>query len=328
MTNSKNRVNSWQPNTTLETLKSRAELVDRARNFFKKNNTLETDTPSLSQSTTPDPNIESFITHYNNQNYYLQSSPEFPMKRLLAAGSGAIYQICKVFRQAEAGRNHNPEFTMIEWYQPEMQYHQLMQQVDDLVRCLLQDKLTLKETQFFSYKDIFLNVVGINPHTANENDLYELIEKNKIQLYQSDTSLNKDALLDLIMTHLVQHALPKDAPVFIYDYPETQAALANIRKENINLAERFELYINGIELANGYQELLNAEEQQQRFENENLTRANSGMELIPIDSNLIAALKHGLPMVSGVALGLDRVLMLATGVTSINDVIAFTIDKA
>ena len=328
MTNSKSIVNNWQPNTTLDTLKCRAELLDRARNFFKEHNSLEVDTPSLSQSTTPDPNIESFITFYNNQQYYLHTSPEFPMKRLLAVGSGAIYQICKVFRQAEAGRNHNPEFTMIEWYQPDMQYHKLMQQVDALVRCLLQDKLSLEDTQFFSYKDIFLNLIGINPHTANESDLYTVIEKNKIQLYQSDTSLTKDALLDLIMTHLIQPALPKNAPIFIYDYPATQAALANIRKEKINLAERFELFINGVELANGYQELLDAEEQQQRFENENSARANSGMESIPIDGNLIAALRHGLPMVSGVALGLDRVLMLATGVTSINDVIAFTFDKA
>lgn len=321
-------MNSWQPNVTIETLKLRAALLNTARNFFQLYDFIEVDTPSLSQSTTPDPNIESFTTQFNNSQYFLHTSPEFPMKRLLAAGSGAIYQICKVFRQGEAGRNHNPEFTMIEWYQPGMDYHALMLQVDTLVRRLLKDKLELKETLSFTYREVFENIVSVNPHLASEEELYAVIKANDIQLYDADIKLTKDALLDLIISYVIQPNLPKDAPVFIYDYPASQAALANIRKDKVNIAERFELYINGVELANGYQELLDANEQQQRFERDNRLREQTGLPTIPIDSHLISALESGLPMVSGVALGLDRVLMLATGAESIGDVIAFTIDKA
>lgn len=319
---------SWHPNVNIETLKLRAALLNTARRFFQSYGFIEVDTPSLSQSTTPDPNIESFSTSFNNTRYYLHTSPEFPMKRLLAAGSGAIYQICKVFRQGEAGRNHNPEFTLIEWYQPEMHYRDLMTQVDSLVRDLLKDKLELKETIFYSYQDVFENIAGINPLFSNEKELHAVIEENNIQLYDSNIKLSKDALLDLIITQVIQPNLPTDVPVFIYDYPATQAALANIRKGKVDIAERFELYINGIELANGYQELLDAKEQQQRFKNENKVREQIGLQIIPIDANLISALDSGLPMVSGVALGLDRVLMLAAGVDSISDVIAFTIDRA
>lgn len=321
-------MNSWQPNVNIEILKLRAALLNTARHFFQTHNFIEVDTPSLSQSTTPDPNIESFSTQFNNTRYYLHTSPEFPMKRLLAEGSGAIYQICKVFRQGEAGRNHNPEFTMIEWYQPEMHYRDLMLQVDTLVRCLLQDKLELTETISFSYKKVFEKFVSINPLLANVEDLLTVIDTNNIQLYDLSIKLSKDALLDLILTHVIQPRLPKSAPVFIYDYPASQAALANIRKGKIDIAERFELYVNGIELANGYQELLNAGEQQQRFEKENRAREQTGLKMIPIDAHLIQALEKGIPMVSGVALGLDRVLMLAAGVDSISEVIAFTIDKA
>lgn len=318
----------WKPNTTLEILKCRAALLDTVREFFQQINTLEVDTPALSLSTTPDPNIESFTTQYNGQQYYLHTSPEFPMKRLLASGSGAIYQICKVFRQGEAGRNHNPEFTMIEWYQPGMSYHQLMRQLDKLVRRLLKDKLNLKASQFFTYTEIFEKHIGINPLLATKDELLAVISKHNIQLYDSTNHLTKDALLDLLMTHLVQPNLPDNVPVFIYDYPETQAALAQIKKAEVNVAERFELYLNGTELANGYQELLDASEQQRRFENENKAREQSGLQLVPVDRNLIAALASGMPVVAGVALGFDRLLMLATGMRSVSDVISFSIDKA
>ena len=321
-------MNSWQPNVNIETLKLRAALLNIARHFFQSNDFIEVDTPSLSQSTTPDPNIESFSTQFNNTRYYLHTSPEFPMKRLLAAGSGAIFQICKVFRQGEAGRNHNPEFTMIEWYQPGINYRELMLQVDTLVRRLLKDKLELNETISFSYTEIFEKIVNVNPLLASKEELHAVIKANNIQLYDADIKLSKDALLDLIISYVIQPNLPKDAPIFIYDYPASQAALASIRKDKVDIAERFELYINGIELANGYQELLDAREQQQRFEKENAARENNGLQTIPIDRNLISALESGLPMVAGVALGLDRVLMLAAGVDSISDVIAFTIDKA
>ncbi len=316
----------WKPNTTLETLKCRAKLLAIARQFFHDNNYLEVDTPSLSQSTTPDPNIESFVTEFNNTRYFLHTSPEFSMKRLLAAGSGAIYQICKVFRQGEAGRNHNPEFTLIEWYQPGMHYRALIEQVDKLVRLLLKDNLPLNETVLLTYRQAFEQFAGFNPLTASTEQLQTILSENKIQLQQQ--TLTQNAYLDLIMSIIVQPNLPKDKPVFIYDYPASQAALANIRKDKTHVAERFELFINGIELANGYQELLDAREQQQRFENENKQRLAAGQQTIPTDAHLIAALQQGLPMVSGVALGFERILMLATDKNSIWDVIAFTADKA
>jgi len=319
-------VSHWKPNTTIETLKCRAKLLTIARQFFQDNNYLEVDTPSLSQSTTPDPNIESFVTEFNNTRYFLHTSPEFPMKRLLAAGSGAIYQICKVFRQGEAGRNHNPEFTLIEWYQPGMHYRALIEQVDKLVRLLLKANLPLNETVLLTYKQAFEQFAGFNPLTASTEQLQTIIAENKIQLHQQ--TLTQDAYLDLIMSVIVQPNLPKDKPVFIYDYPATQAALANIRKDKEHVAERFELFINGVELANGYQELLDASEQQQRFENENKQRLAAGQQIIPVDTHLIAALQQGMPMVSGVALGFERILMLATDKNSIQDAIAFTADKA
>ncbi len=317
---------NWQPNTTLDTLKCRAKLLNIARQFFQNNHFLEVDTPCLSQSTTPDPNIESFTTQFNNTRYFLHTSPEFPMKRLLASGSGAIYQICKVFRQGDAGRNHNPEFTLIEWYQPGMGYRELMEQVDQFVRLLLKDTLPLNETVALTYRQAFEQYAGFNPLATSREQLRTVISENNIQLHEQ--TLTHDAYLDLIMSVIVQPNLPKDKPVFIYDYPATQAALANIRQGEDNVAERFELFINGIELANGYQELLDATEQQQRFENENKQRLAAGQQTIPIDAHLIEALQQGMLMVSGVALGLERVLMLAMGIDSIRDVIAFTTDKA
>ncbi len=321
-------MNHWKPNTTPEILKLRAGLLNRARQFFQENNFLEVDTPVLSQSTTPDPNIESFSTQFNNTQYFLHTSPEFPMKRLLAAGSGAIYQVCKVFRQGELGRNHNPEFTMIEWYQPGLDYHALMKQVDALVRTLLQDKITLQETVFYSYQQVFKKYLNIDPFNSSIDELQAVIKQQAIQ-FNNEAQLSKDALLDLLISYVIQPVLPKDSPVFIYDYPASQAALANIRDEQgEKIAERFELFINGIELANGYQELLDAKEQQLRFENENKTRLEAGQQTIPVDKNLIAALQAGMPEVSGVALGFDRLMMLATGAGSINEVISFSTDKA
>jgi len=323
------KINNWQPNISLEILKARADLLRLVRVFFQKINCLEVETPTLSGSTTPDPNIESFSTRQHQQTYYLHTSPEFPMKRLLAAGSGAIYQICKVFRQGEAGRYHNPEFTMLEWYQPGLNYHALMQQVDELIACLLNDVCSLENTIYISYKDAFEKYVQVNPFATTNNELLAALRKHRIELYNNEPSLDKDALLDLIISQLIQTQLPANTPVFIYDYPASQAALAKIRQQDsYQVAERFELFINGVELANGYQELLDASEQQQRFEAENKKRAAAGLMTIPIDQRLIAALAAGIPMVSGVAMGFDRLLMLAMQKESINEVIAFTIDKA
>ena len=319
---------SWQSNTNKEILKCRATLLRSIREFFYQNNTLEVDTPTLSMSTTPDPNIDSFITSYHSKQYYLHTSPEFPMKRLLASGSGAIYQICKVFRHGEAGNHHNPEFTMLEWYQPDMTYHALMKQLDELLRILLKERLTLNDTLNISYQNLFDKYLKINPHVCSKQELLNLIQQHKINLNDASNNFTRDALLDVLVTHIIQPSLPKNTPIFVFDYPKTQAALAEIREGEECVAERFELYLNGLELANGYQELLDADEMQSRFEKENQQREAENIPTIPLDNHLIAAQRAGMPMVSGVAVGIDRLLMLVTGAESIQEVIAFSFDKA
>ena len=319
---------SWQAGANKDILICRANLLRCIREFFFQINTLEVDTPALSLSTTPDPNIDSFTSQYFSQQYYLHTSPEFPMKRLLASGSGPIYQICKVFRHGEAGKHHNPEFTMLEWYQPGMTYHALMKQIDELLRLVLKDTLPLNDTVSIRYKDLFEQQFAINPLTCSKKDLFAAVEQHNINLHDSANNIGRDTLLDVLVTHIIQPSLPDNTPIFVYDYPESQAALAVIRREDEPVAERFELYLNGLELANGYQELLDANEMQLRFENENRQREEKGIPTIPLDEHLLNALHAGLPMMSGVAVGFDRLLMLATGEQDIRNVMAFSFDNA
>ena len=290
---------------------------------------LEVETPILSAAAVTDPHIESFAIkdpQYGKPRY-LHTSPEFGMKRLLAAGSGSIYQLCKVFRQGELGRRHNPEFTLLEWYRLDFDHQQLMTEVNELVRELLDGYLTLGDTQRLTYRDVFLQYAGLDPHTASTRELQAKVEERGIDVTGlSDT--DKDAWLDLLMTHTVEPALPRDCPVFIYDYPASQAALARIRPNDPPVAERFELYIYGMELANGFHELTDAGEQRQRFEVDNRARLAAGLAPMPVDARFLAALEAGLPDCAGVALGLDRLVMLATGAKSISEVLAFDADRA
>lgn len=320
----------WQPGTSLEVLKHRARLLKCARDFFAKNNYLEVETPVLSVATVTDPHIESFTSQHQGTTCYLHTSPEFPMKRLLVAHGQAIYQICKVFRQGESGRNHNPEFTLLEWYQPGFSYRQLMQQLDALVRCLLEDALKLNDTVCYTYAEVFQMFAGFDPHTASLENIATVVQQHQINIPESLTtkSSERDSWLDLVMTHIIQAQLPQQCPVFIYDYPASQAALARLHHEPHVVAERFELYINSIELANGYQELRDASELRQRFEQDNSQRQVRQQTQIPLDENLLAAMEAGLPDCAGVALGFDRLMMLATGAASISEVMGFTIENA
>ena len=319
----------WRPSALPDTLVVRARLLQRIRAFFQARNVLEVETPLLSQAAVTDPHIESFAVQMLQQDTprYLHTSPEFAMKRLLAAGSGSIYQVCKVFRQGEAGRQHNPEFSMLEWYRLDFDHHQLMAEVDDLLRELLDGYRTLTGTLRLSYREVFQRYAGLDPLLASIVELQATVKQRGIDVTGLDEK-HKDPWLDLLMTHVVEPDLPQECPVFIYDYPASQAALARIRQGEPSVAERFELYLGGMELANGFHELTDAVEQRQRFEADLTTRDATGMPSVPVDERFLNALESGLPPCAGVALGIDRLVMLATGMESISDVLAFDDERA
>ena len=299
------------------------------RAFFHARDVWEVETPVLSQAATADPHIDSFSLSslQGRAPRYLHSSPEFPMKRLLAAGSGSIYQVCKVFREGEAGRRHNPEFTLLEWYRIGFDHRALMNEVDALVRELVQETvgehLPLAESQYFTYQEALQRFADLDLLNAEVATLQDCARRHGLDVPALGDE--RDAWLDLLMSHVVEPALPRDCPVFIYDYPASQAALARVRGE---VAERFELYINGMELANGFHELDDANEQRRRFEQENQLRLQAGLVAMPLDEHLLAALEQGLPDCAGVALGFDRLLMLIAGQTDIAAVLSFDSERA
>lgn len=322
-------MNEWQPTASFETLKIKARLLSQLRAFFAEKDVLEVHTPLLSQAGNTEPSIESFTTlqHYNGKPSFLNTSPEFAMKRLLAAGSGSIYQVTPAFRYSEQGRKHNPEFTLLEWYRVEFDHHALMREVDELIRMLAHDFLSLDKSQFYTYQDAMIKFADIDPFEASINDLSRLTKNAGIDAVGMEES-SKDAWLDLIMSQIVENNLPVNCPVFIYHYPASQAALAKIKKGNDGVAERFELYINGMELANGFHELTDAKEQQQRFKQQQAQRKELKLDEVPVDYHLLSALEQGLPDCAGVAVGLDRLLMLLTGARSIEEVLTFPFERA
>lgn len=282
---------------------------------------MEVETPLISSAGNTDPEIESIRT---GNGHYLRTSPEFALKRLLAAGSGDIFELGRVFRAGESGRSHNPEFTMLEWYRNGFSYQQLMDEVATLVRHCGRGKFDLWPQQKFSYQQLFLRFVDLDPFTASEQALSTKAKENGID----DIELDRRQWLDLLISLVIQPALPENQLTFVYDFPAEQAALAKVRPGSPPLAERFELYLGRTELANGYQELTDAQEQQRRFESENLQRANRGMAICEVDHHMIKALEHGLPECAGVALGVDRLLMAIVGTDSIDDVTAFPFSRA
>ncbi|WP_369804513.1 elongation factor P--(R)-beta-lysine ligase [Coxiella endosymbiont of Amblyomma nuttalli] len=317
----------WQPTATLGNQKLRAKLYNKIRQFFAKRNVLEVETPLLSQYTVTDAHLHSFQTTYysNNEKYhhrYLQTSPEYAMKRLLAAGSGPIYQICKAFRDDEISHQHNPEFTLLEWYRPSFNYHDLMCEMDALLQTTIQSKKAVRKT----YEQLFLNNLSINPFALSLPELHTLSQKFSLQ--NASSYKNRDTLLQFLFAHVIEPTLGFSQPLFVYDFPASQSVSAKIDPYNPNVALRFEVYIKGLECANGFEELINASEQRRRFELENLKRKDIGLPEIAIDQRLLAALESGLPPCSGVALGLDRLLMIMGKRRRIDDVIGFTIDRA
>ncbi len=327
-------MSNWRPSATLETLRLRARLLTQIRAFFAAREVLEVETPALSRAAGTELHLHSFTTRYSGPSappdgqLYLHTSPEYPMKRLLAAGSGSIYQISKVFRDGEAGRRHNPEFTLLEWYRIGFDHLRLMDEVEALVASVLQEVLSLRETQRLSYRESFMRHAGIDPHTADTAALAECVRHHGITVPTEMENADRNVWLDLLMTHVVEAQLGRDCLCFIYDYPADQASLARIRPGVPALAERFELYVHGVELANGFHELADSVEQRWRFEQDNDARQARGLPVLPIDEHLLAALAHGLPDCAGVALGLDRLVMLAADARCIQDVIAFPLDRA
>jgi lysyl-tRNA synthetase class 2 len=318
----------WQPCATLENLRQRARILQQIRAFFAARGVWEVETPTLSVAALSSPAIDSFVTRYTGPghaagvNLYLHTSPEFPMKRLLAAGSGPIYQLGKVFRQGEAGRRHNPEFTLLEWYRPGLDHHALMDEVEALVAPILG---LAGRAQRLSYGEAFLRFAAVDPFDAPIAELRATARRLGIEGF--DAGEERDGWLDLLLSHSIEPHLGREGLCFLTDYPASQAALARLRPDNPAVAERFELYYRGVELANGFHELGGGTEQRRRFESELAQRAAQGRESPPLDERLLAALEAGLPDCAGVALGVDRLVMLALGARSLEEVIAFTIDN-
>ena len=325
---------SWRPTAELATLRLRAGLLARVRAFFTARGVLEVETPALSAAAITDPHLASFAVRYtgpgprHGQPLYLHTSPEFPMKRLLAAGSGCIYQIARVFRDGEAGRRHNPEFTLLEWYRVGFDHHQLMDEVAELVTELLAGRLALAEPERFSYRELFQHHLNLDPHRASTAELAACAEKHSVPIPPEMPADDADPWLDLLLTHWIEPRLESGRLTFVYDYPATQAALARLRPGDPPVGERFELYVGGVELANGFHELGDAAEQRRRFELGNAARQARELPLMPVDENLLAALAAGLPACAGVALGFDRLVMLAAGKASLAEVMAFPVGRA
>jgi lysyl-tRNA synthetase class 2 len=300
-------------------IKARAQLLAKIREFFATRNILEVETPLLDYSTIPDPNIHSFVAKYGRKNLYLQTSPEFAMKRLLAKGTGSIYQICKAFRNEEAGAQHNPEFTILEWYHIDFDHHTLMDEMDELLHYIL----GAKPAQRFSYQQIFMQYLGVDPLASSIEKLQQCALKNGLN---NIPDLTSDDWLNLLLTHVIEPHLGQNQPTFIYDYPASQAALARISESDSRVAERFEVYIKGLEIANGFHELNNSQEQRQRFVHDLQKRRELGLAEIPIDEQFLQALDNNFPDCAGVAVGIDRLLMLLLDTRSIQDVIMFPLD--
>ena len=319
---------SWRPGATLATLRLRAQRLEAARAFFAARGVLEVDTPLLVRCAVTDLHIHAAAVLLAGvpQPLHLHTSPEYAMKRLLAAGSGDIYQVCHVMRGEERGRLHNAEFTLIEWYRLGATIESLMDEVEALVRLLAAPAAAAPATRL-TYQQAFERLLGPDPLAAGEGALRAAAARAGIDAGAVGSG-ERDELLDLLMGIAVGPQLGRGAMCFVHRYPASQAALARLDPQDARVALRFELYLEGVELANGFVELGDAVEQRARFEAERRARAARGLPAPDIDERLLAALAHGLPSCAGVAVGFDRVLMLATGAPDIGAVMPFTTDRA
>lgn len=313
---------TWQPTASIHAIQARADLYRQIRDFFAERQVMEVDVPVLGEAAAVDVNIESIAVPVAQKQYgevvsgYLQTSPEFAMKRLLSYGCGSIYYLGKAFRKGEAGSRHNPEFSLLEWYRPGFDDQLLMDEIESFFAVL-----GITDACRISYREAFEQALGVDPHTLSESALAQLAKRH-VDISWENT--DRDSWLDLLMSHVVEPGLG-DRLVFIYDYPASQAALAkkDVDDSGQLVAKRFEVFYRGLELANGYWELTCATEQEERFQADLNARRNRGLPLYPYDRHLVAALDSGMPESAGVALGVDRLLMSIMDKTSITDVIAF-----
>lgn len=317
--------NDWRPSSSIETLRERARLLVEVRRFFAERGVLEVETPVLGHGGSTDIHLDSLsleaTTPAGRERLWLQTSPEFHMKRLLAAGSGPIYQLARSFRDGEVGRRHNLEFTMLEWYRPGFTLDELIDETEALVRLLLP---TLGAHRARRYRDVFRESLGVDPFTVELESLRALASvKGGLDM----RSAGRDDCLDLLMSLVIEPMLGAGGLDVVIDYPASQAALARKHRDPEDgawVASRFEVYVEGLELANGYHELTDAEEQARRFDDDNRTRHTLGKPEVAVDSHLLAALAAGMPDSCGVALGIDRLIQLALGRESVGEVIAFS----
>ncbi len=318
----------WRPGASLHVLKERARLLAEVRAFFRERGVLEVETPILGRATVTDVHLASLATRIQGEreDFYLQTSPEYAMKRLLAAGSGDIFQVCKAFRDGERGRHHNPEFTLIEWYRVGFDHVALMREVEALLSRLLGARLSAP-AETLSYREAFVRVLEIDPVTAPLAALRHLAAR-RLGADAASLGDDRDTVLDLLVGALVGPALGAQRITFVDRYPASQAALARLLPGEAPEAARFEAYVGGLELCNGFHELGDAREQRRRFEADRAARRARGLPLPPVDERLLAALAAGLPDSAGVAVGFDRIVMLALGLDSIDAALAFTVDGA
>jgi len=315
----------WQPTAQIETLKKRAEILKIIRGFFETRNITEVETPILSAYGITDPEIESITASYHRagkiQDVFLQTSPEFAMKRLLAAGIGDCYQMSRVFRNDEIGRYHNPEFSLLEWYRVGFDDKKLMQEID----LFLQEVFQSKAADYIDYKSLFLKYLQLDPLNCS----FEEVEKCAFAKTSLASVLDsKAAYLQLLFCEKIEPEIGTETPCFVTDFPAAQASLARINSQDESLSCRFEIYFQGVELGNGFYELKDADEQYARFVQDNLQREKAGMRQLAIDHRFIAALSSGLPDCAGVAIGLDRLMMIALKAKKITEVMAFPVTNA
>lgn len=313
-------ISSWQPSADIDILKKRSLIIQKIRAFFFDREFIEVETPMLSAYGVTDPYNENITCEYFSKIYFLQTSPEYHLKRLLCAGAPNLFQLSKAFRHEASSKHHNPEFTMLEWYRNDWGYRQLMDEVVALVSNIM-PKLRVN---YYTYQNLFINCCNFDPLNISVSMLVEYSIENK--LVDRDLKMDKDAWLSLIMSQQIEPWLTKlNECSVIYDYPNSQSSLAIIEGD---IAKRFEIYINGIELANGFEELRDPNEQYKRFREDNTQRKREGKNQMEIDPYFISALKHGLNRCSGVALGIDRFIMAVLKLNSINQAISFSIDRA
>lgn len=313
---------SWQPSATLTRLRQRAKMMAKIRDFFNQRGYLEVETPVMAHFGVTDVYLSNIKAYFRETPYCLQTSPEYHMKRLLAAGSGPIYQLARVFRDDELGRWHNPEFSLLEWYQLDIDHHGLMMEMDALLQHILACPPIAKKT----YQQVFIEICNLDPFSAGIDAFQACLRQHDLANVLDSNESDRDQYLFLLMSHVVEPALAVlPSPVAVYNFPPSQAALAQIKQ---GVAERFEVYYRGVELANGFHELTDYAAQSSRFDQDNALRSRMGKDSAKPDIWLLQALEHGLPACSGVALGIDRLFALSQGLERLSEGLAFDISRA